>query len=598
MDSDSDKSEIEHSEIRNSSVDPITIQVIRAALDGIVQEMQTSLFRTGFSTIIRESHDASCALLNTRGEVIAQHVVLPLHMGAFPACVTGLLEETTPDTLCEGDAFIVNHPYRGGSPHAPDMAVLTPVFYRGRWVGFCASMAHKSDIGGTVPGSGSGTAREIFQEGLHLPPVKFVAGGAVIPEIERLIHANSRTPELVLGDIRGQVGANRVGERRLAELMAKYGQATVIAATEKLSEYTEARLRQVIASWQDGRYEGEACVDNDGIDLTAPVRIHVTIEKAGEQILFDFSGSSKQTTGPANIRPPLVRACCYYCLVALTDPFLPINQGLARVVKTRFREGTVVCPNYPAAVNTYMPTALVVAEAILQAAGALVPEKRIAEGSGSGAIALGGRGKTRGRDYVQYEIFAGGVGGRMGRDGPAATSFHLSNGKITPIEIVESEFPTRVERFELIKDSAGPGRFRGGLGFARQYRILQNDVRFSMRTDKHDIAPQGIAGGGNGRTGACVINPGQDGAKSMPSRFGDHRLADGDVLLIERPGGGGVGDPFTRDPETVLQDVRNGYVSIASARRDYGVAVRETRTALELDEEETRRLRRSLSVES
>ena len=287
---------IEHLE----SVDPITIQVIRAALDGIVQEMQTSLFRTGFSTIIRESHDASCAILNTKGEVIAQHVVLPLHMGAFPACVAGLMESKTPADLREGDAFIVNHPYRGGSPHAPDMAVLTPLFYRGIWVGFCANMAHKGDIGGTVPGSGSGTAREIFEEGLHLPAVRFVAAGKMVPEVGWLIHANSRTPELVLGDIRGQVGANRVGERRLVELMEKYGRETVIGATEKLSEYTEARLRQVIASWPDGKYEGEACVDHDGIELDKPVRIHVTVQKVAADILFDFSQLNSKFLPRAN----------------------------------------------------------------------------------------------------------------------------------------------------------------------------------------------------------------------------------------------------------------------------------------------------------
>ena len=210
------------------TADPITVQVIRAALDGIVQEMQTSLFRTGFSTIIRESHDASCAILNTKAEVIAQHVVLPLHMGAFPACTEGLLERFPPEELREGDAYIVNHPYRGGSPHAPDMGVLTPVFYQGEWVGFCASMAHKSDIGGTVPGSGSGTAREIFEEGLHLPAVKFMDAGRPVRELEWLIHANSRTPEVVVGDIRGQVGANRLGERRMAELLDKYGKATVV----------------------------------------------------------------------------------------------------------------------------------------------------------------------------------------------------------------------------------------------------------------------------------------------------------------------------------------------------------------------------------
>lgn len=573
------------------AADPITVQVLRAALDGVVQEMQTSLFRTGFSTIIRESHDASCALLDTRCQVIAQHVVLPLHMGAFPACAEALLERFPAADLREGDAYVVNHPYRGGSPHAPDMGVLTPVFHRGAWVGLCASMAHKTDIGGVVPGSGSGTAREIFQEGLHLPPVKFMDAGRPVRELEWLIHANSRTPELVVGDIRGQVGANRLGERRLAELLDKYGRETVAAATEELARQTERRLRQVIASWPDGRYRGEACVDNDGIDLHEPVRIRVTVEKSGERILFDFSECSPQTTGPANIRPPLVRACCYYCLMALVDPFLPVNRGLARVVETRFRQGTVVCPDYPAAVNAYMPTALVVAEAVLRAMSEVVPDKTIAEGSGSGAIALGGRARDGKRSYVQYEIFAGGVGGRNGRDGASATSFHLSNGKIAPVEIIESEFPTRLERFELLRDSGGPGRHRGGLGFVREYRILQDEVRFSMRTDKHALAPQGIHRGLPGATGACVVNPGREDEQTLPSRFGDRRLRSGDVLRVERPGGGGVGAPRERPPEDVLEDVRQGYVSPARARSDYAVAVRTRGTEIILDPEGTRELR-------
>ncbi|MGH7773333.1 MAG: hydantoinase B/oxoprolinase family protein, partial [Candidatus Binatia bacterium] len=402
-----------------ADVDPITLQVIQSRLDGIVQEMQNSLFRTGFSTIIRESHDASCAILNRQGEVVAQHVVLPLHMGAFPACAEGLLRNYPASEIHEGDAFITNHPYLGGSPHAPDMAVLTPIFYHGEWVGFCASMAHKSDIGGTVPGSGSGQAREIFQEGLHLPPVKYVSQLRPVKEIEEIITANSRTPELVIGDIRGQVGAARLGEKRVFELMERYQKETVLEATEALSVYTELRLRKAIASWPEGHFEGEGLVDHDGIELDRPIRIHVAVEKRGDQIHFDFSHCSDETKGPANIRPPLVRACCYYCLVCLVDPFLPINQGLARVVDTTFREGSVVSPRFPAAVNTYMPTALVVAEAILQALGQIVPEKKIAGGSGSAAIALGGRGASGagGKGYVQYEILAGGTGARWGRDG-------------------------------------------------------------------------------------------------------------------------------------------------------------------------------------
>ena len=572
-------------------IDPITLQVIQARLAGIVQEMQNSLFRTGYSTIIRESQDASCAILNRQGEVVAQHVVLPLHMGAFPACAGAILKSYAPAEIQEGDAFITNHPYLGGSPHAPDMGVFTPIFYKQEWVGFAANMAHKSDIGGTVPGSGSGSAREIYQEGLHLPPVKLMSRLQPIQEIEEIIAANSRTPGLVIGDMRGQVGAARLGERRIAELMERYGKQTILDSTAVLSSTTEQRVRQVIATWPDGESQGESFVDHDGIDLTRPIRIHVKVKKTGDRIHFDFSGSSDQTQGPANIRPPLVRAACVYCLVALVDRFLPINQGLARVVEATFRAGSVVDPHFPAAVNTYMPTALTVAEAVLRALAAFVPEKRIAGGSGSAALVLGGRDAQTQRAYVHYEIFSGGTGARWSKDGVSATAFHLSNCKTAPVEIIESEFPTRIERFEMITDSGGAGRWRGGLGFARDYRILTDEVRFSMRTDKHAIEPFGSDDGLPGGKGACIVNPGGDKEKRLPSRFGDQRLSKGDLLLIERPGGGGLGNPLDRAAEQVLEDVRQGYVSVERARSDYNVAISYSDTEPRLNLPETQVLR-------
>ena len=572
-------------------VDPITLQVIRARLAGIVQEMQNSLFRTGYSTIIRESQDASCAILNRHGEVVAQHVVLPLHMGAFPACAEAILKTYEIAEIQDGDAYLTNHPYLGGSPHAPDMGVFTPIFYNNEWVGFTANMAHKSDIGGTVPGSGSGSAREIYQEGLHLPPVKLVSRLRPVQEIEAMIAANSRTPGVVIGDLRGQVGAARLGERRIAELMERYGKETILDCTAVLSANTEKRVRQAIETWPDGESEGESFVDHDGIDLSRSIRIHVKIQKTGDRIHFDFSGSSDQTHGPANIRPPLVRAACVYCLVALVDRFLPINQGLTRVVEATFRPGSVVDPYFPASVNTYMPTALTVAEAVLSALAFFVPEKRISGGSGSAALVLGGRDAQTQRPYVHYEIFSGGTGARSSKDGVSATAFHLSNCKTAPVEIIESEFPTRIERFEMIPDSGGAGRCRGGLGFARDYRILTDDVRFSMRTDKHTIAPFGSANGLPGRKGSCIINPGADEEKRLPSRFGDQRLGRGDLLRVERPGGGGLGNPLERAAEQVLEDVRQGYVSVERAKSDYKVAIRYSDTEPSLDWLETQILR-------
>src|SRR3954463_2609053 len=267
-------------------IDPIDLEVAKASLSGIVQEMQNSLFRTGFSTIVRESQDASCALMNAKGEVVAQHVVLPLHLGAFPACTAAVLQEFGED-VAQGDAFLINHPYQGGSPHAPDIAVIAPAFVDGALFGFCGSIAHKSDIGGPVPGSCSGQARETFNEGLHLSALRHQRGYRPITDIERLIGANSRTPELVLGDIRGQLGADRLGEKRLNELVGKFGQEKILACFDRLLAMSETKLKAAIAEWADGRFEAERFVDDDGVELEKPVRIHVVVDKQADRLHFD-----------------------------------------------------------------------------------------------------------------------------------------------------------------------------------------------------------------------------------------------------------------------------------------------------------------------
>ncbi|HZD39973.1 MAG TPA: hydantoinase B/oxoprolinase family protein, partial [Terriglobales bacterium] len=554
-------------------VDPITLQVIQARLAGIVQEMQNSLFRTGFSTIIRESQDASCAILNTQGEVVAQHVVLPLHMGAFPACAAGLLKNYSAGEIQEGDAFITNHPYLGGSPHAPDMAVLAPIFYRGEWVGFAANMAHKSDIGGPVPGSCWSQAREIYQEGLHLPPIKYISKYQTSKDVEAIIGANSRTPELVVGDLRGQVGAARLGERRFQEMVDRYGKETILASYEQLFALTEAKVRAEVASWPNGFGEGERFVDSDGIDLDRPVRIHVRIEKTGDRLLFDFTGCADQTKGPANIRPTIVRAACCYLLTCLVDPALTINYGLAKVIEFKVREGSVVNPYFPAPVNTYNPTVHALVEALLEASSRITPHKKVADGCSSRSIIIGGRSNKTGKGYVQYEIFGGGSGARTGKDGVSGTNVNQSNARIAPIEIIESEFSTRLRRFELIPDSGGPGRFRGGLGFVREYELLDNDARFSLRSTKHSVAPKGIEGGCDGKTGCCTLNPETDQARVIPSRYSDHILHPGEVVKLETPGGGGLGSPVERDPSRVFGDVLNGYITQEKAHKIYRVAI-------------------------
>jgi N-methylhydantoinase B len=563
------------------ATDAVDLEVVKASLSGIVQEMQNSLFRTGFSTIVRESQDASCALMNARGEVVAQHVVLPLHIGAFPACTAAVID-VFGGGIAQGDSFIINHPYQGGSPHAPDIAVITPVFIGSELFGFCGSIAHKSDIGGPVPGSCSGQAREIFNEGLHLPAVRYQRGYRPNSDIERLIGANSRTPELVLGDIRGQLGADRLGEKRLEELVGKCGKGELLACFDRLLEVSEAKVKAAIAEWEDGRFEAERFVDDDGIDLERPVRIHVVIEKEGDRLHFDFSGSAEQTKGPANIRPPLVQAACAYALISLIDPNMYVSSGLARGFTMTAREGSVLNPRFPAPVNTYNPTIHALVDAIFAAMSHVVPGKVRADGSGSRSIILGGRNTYTGKGYVQYEIIAGGAGARASKDGASGITVNQSNAKIAPVEIIESEFPTRLIRFELISDSGGAGEFRGGLGIRREYLNLA-DARFSIRSMKHVVPPNGCAGGGDGRAGEIWINPDNPTAKRLPSRYADYPLRAGDIFRLDTPGGGGYGDPLTRDPERVLADVREGVVSREAAERDYGVILQPAGRSWALD---------------
>jgi N-methylhydantoinase B len=566
----------------------IDIEIIKASLSGIVQEMQNSLFRTGFSTIVRESQDASCAILDTKANVVAQHVVLPLHMGAFQACTAALIR--TYDDIAEGDAYLINHPYEGGSPHAPDMAVITPVFTDGVHIGFCGSIAHKSDIGGPVPGSCSGQARETFNEGLHLPAVRYVRAGIPNTDIDRIIAANSRTPELVLGDLRGQLGASRLGEQRVRELIAKFGRETALAAFERLLALGEEKMRAAISEWVDGRFEAERFIDDDGVDLGKPIGIHVVVDKKGDRISFDFSGSGDQAKGPANVRPPLVRAAVGYVLISLVDPLIFINSGIMRAFELTTRQGSILDPRFPAPVNTYNATVHAIVESLFAALAPVVSARAGADGCGSRSIIIGGRSTSAGKSYVQYEIIGGGAGARAFGDGVSGTTVNQSNAKIAPIEIIESEFPTRILQFELIGDSGGAGKFRGGLGIRREYLNLA-DARFSIRSSKHVIPPLGAAGGAPGRVGDLAINPGADGEKHLPTRYADYPLKAGDIFRLDSPGGGGFGNPFERDPAKVLSDVNEGYVSPERAAQDYGVVVTRAGRKWTIDERATQQVR-------
>ncbi|MBI2918335.1 MAG: hydantoinase B/oxoprolinase family protein [Chloroflexi bacterium] len=560
-----------------STVDPITLQVISSNLSGIVNEMQMSLYRTGFSTIIRESHDASCGLLDAQGRLAGQYLAGFVHGGSFAPSVQELLRWYPPQEMEEGDVFLVNHPYYSGSPHAMDWMVMTPVFFQGELVAFAGSIAHKSDIGGMVPGSGSGRARELYQEGLHLPPVRYFRHGQLVREVVQIIRHNSRTPDLVIGDINGQMGSTRVGEARLKKLFEKYGTETALAAFEEIFDKTRQRVKAAIASWPDGETVQESYLDNDGINLDKLVRLEVTVTKRGDSLRLGFSGCARQTEGPVNIRPAIVRSACLYGLIALVDHTLPCNYGLESAFDIDFGPpGTITNPVLPAPLTAYAATAGRICEMVVQALAHLSRRPEVAGSGGNFTFMLGTRGPDasgqRRTAYVQYEILSCGCGAVAGVDGGTGW-FGTRRGQagisLPAVEILESEFPVRLARFEHIPGSGGPGQFRGGPGFVREYVMLE-PARFSSRGDRFAQRPPGAVGGLPGRAGAIVINPDRANEQRPPARTADIPLEAGDILRLEMGGGGGVGDPQLRERARLLADLEDGFVTPEQARAAYG----------------------------
>ncbi|MGH3666214.1 MAG: hydantoinase B/oxoprolinase family protein, partial [Egibacteraceae bacterium] len=446
------------------------------------------------------------------------------------------------------------------------------------------------DIGGPVPGSCSATAREIYNEGLHLPAVRLEAAGQPQDDISRIVAANSRTPDVVLGDIRGQLGSARLGERRLAELVRREGGHTLPAYVDQLFDVTEQRVRRAVNTWSDGQAEAERFVDDDGVDLGKPLRVHAAVRKQGDQITFDFAATADQARGPANIRPPLLEAACAYVLIALIDPGMAINAGLFSAFDVRTRPGSLVDPHFPAPVNTYNPTVHAVIDALFDAMSRMVSGRGRADGPASRSFIVGGAGRRSGTSYVQYELFGGGAGATESHDGVSATTMNQSNGRIASIEIIESEFPTRVRRFELVPDSGGPGRHRGGLAFRREYENLRS-AHFALRSTRHAMPPRGAGGGQPGGTGRLLLHPDDDEPHELAARTARHELQPGDVFQLRTPGGGGFGEPFDRDPESVRRDVEEGYVTVERAAADYGVALAAVGWSWQVDDEATARLR-------
>ncbi|AOW92895.1 hypothetical protein BFN03_09985 [Rhodococcus sp. WMMA185] len=565
-----------------TATDPFTLQVIGHALIAISREMGITLSRTSCSPIFNEGNDYSCAIFDTHGQMVTHGEFLPIHLGSMVFATQVVTDAFGTDGLESGDMVVFNDPYLGGT-HLPDVTFVAPIFHDGAMLGYAVNRAHQLDIGGTSAGSFYSEARENYQEGLRIAPVKLVRGGVLDEHLLGLIIGNTRLPEQLRVDFEAQMSANRTAIRRLIELAERYGATQVQAAMALILDQSERRTRQAIRRLPDGQYHARDFIDNDGI-IDVPRVIDVTVRISGDEAEVDFTGSSEQVEGPLNSVLGCTCAGVYMVFQAATDPDIEPNAGCYRPIKIFAPEGTIVNPRFPAPCTGGTETTIAVHNAMFRALASIPRTEdgpRVVacdQGSGNNKI-ISGTDPRSGRRYVLYEYPEGGWGAGRDRDGHNAVWSIVGNISNVPVEVVEDQYPVRVERYELRTDSGGPGIHRGGLGIRRDLRVLGHDATVSILGGRARVPPWGFEGGLAGAPAAYTVDPGEAQQRPAAPEFGSkaHNLAlrAGEVISQCTAGGGGWGDPAERPPEAVAADVLAGYVSARQAREVYLVVLSE-----------------------
>jgi N-methylhydantoinase B len=547
-------------------MDAITVEILRNKIASLTEEMHYHFYRSGYSTIIRESRDFSCVILDRDGRLITAPPMF-FHAPVYRHLV-GRILKTYSGAIKDGDVFVSNHPYEGGLPHVSDMAFVAPILSADALVGFSGSIAHKADIGGTVAGSTSANATEMYHEGLLIPPIKIWDAGQFLPDIERIILANSRQPELVRGDMGAQIAVTQMGAVRVKELCARFGAGVVTGSFAAILAGAAEELRRAIARLPEGEASAEGLLDSDGVEVDKPVKLAVTISVKGGLTVFDFSKSGPQARGPINLRPSMIEACVFYCLIGCLDPKLQFNDGMRDAVRIVLAPRTVTNAEPPAPVSNYQMVNLKLVDVILEALAQFNPQRGIANAGSSSALSIAWRKARPGQSSMQYEIIGSAYGGGAGHDGVTGTATHLSNLHTTPIEILESEYPCRVTRFDIVADSGGAGCSRGGSSLLREYELLE-DATVIRRFDKAKFPPRGLAGGKDGARARFVIELGTPEEREILAS-GRYEMKAGAKFLLQTAGGGGYGSPLARDRAAIARDIAEGSVSRERAAKDYG----------------------------
>ena len=550
--------------------------MLSGRLEQIADEMDATLFRSAFNPIIAEAHDASHGIYDSlTGETLIQGKSgLPIFVGAMSFAVKAVIKKASVDgDLCDGDVYIFNDPYDGGT-HLSDVRLVKPVYRSGNIFCFLASVGHYHDVGGNVPGNYNPAATESFQEGVHIPPVKLFKKGVLQQDIIDIMSANSRLPGSLYGDFNGQINALDLGTKRLNELLDQYGEQIVQEATLELKKRASKLMRSYISKLPDGEFEAADWLDNDGI-TDDPLQLNIKLKISGDSMTLDFTGSSPACLGPVNISRSTTIAACYVAMKHVF-PEVPANSGVLEPIDFIIDENSILSVQAPRPVGGYTETILRIIDLVFQALALASPE--LTNGCAYGtinALSLAGH-KKDGNRWVMFSFFGGGHGGHPLGDGLNHGNAPISTATIPPLEILEAAYPIKFRKWALRQDSGGAGKNRGGLGAIYEIELLEEEAKAFIFGERSKFAPPGVVGGGNGAVNKFSYEyEGEIKSPPLASKMVDISLSKGKAVRLETPGGGGYGNPYERKIETVLNDVKLGYISSDTAVAQYGVFIND-----------------------
>lgn len=566
-------------------IDPITLEVLHNQLLSIADEMFFALMRSAYSTNIKERHDHSSCIIDAAGRSIAlaPHAQ-PIHLASMQGQVRTILELYGAEGMREGDIYISNDPYVAKATHLPDINFAAPVFADGKLVAFSCNVAHHADIGGMAAGSMASTVEEIFQEGLRLPVVKLFDQGMLVEDVFNIVLLNVRNPVERRGDYNAQIAACKLGVRRLLDVFRQSGTGTLLAAFDEIITRTERRLRKAIGSLPDGASVFEDLIDDDGMG-TQNIKLRLTIRKAGERCVLDFSGTDPQVKGNMNCPLPATLSAVAYGLVAMLDREIAYNEGMLNAVELIAAPASFVNPVFPAPVAARTHTTQRIVDMVIGALAQVLPAAATGASNGSNTMAfLAGTDPRTGNGYVYFETYGGGCGARSWKDGKDGVQCHIPNTANTSVEIMETEFPLLVEEYCLVPDTGGAGEYRGGLALRRVVRPFGTSSTFIGAGERFRNPPWGLFGGKPGNLGRFEILRDDGEVVKLPSKTPPISCRTDERVVIQSPGAGGYGDPGRRKKSSLGLDWRSGKFSSAYLREHYGLSEKDL-AGLPFDEE-------------